>query len=26
MHEDRARPEFSDAFREMLASYPVLTE
>lgn len=22
MHEDRARPEFSGAFREMLASYP----
>lgn len=22
MHEDRARPEFADAFREVLASYP----
>lgn len=26
MHEDRARPEFAGAFREMLASYPVLIE
>jgi hypothetical protein len=26
MHEDVARPEFAGAFREMLASYPVLTE
>lgn len=26
MHEDRARPEFSGAFREMLASYPVLAQ
>lgn len=26
MHEDRARPEFSGAFREMLASYPRLAE
>jgi hypothetical protein len=26
MHEDVARPEFARAFREMLTSYPVLTE
>ena len=26
MHEERARPEFQAAFREMLSSYPALAQ